>query len=222
MKQTLYLFFFFLLASCQQENLFESKGTGQLTLGNIAITSASEQPITTKVIDSDLIIQITSANSEVKRYAVGQIPSSISLEAGDYTFEAFTAEYESWQNGAVYYKSQTFSIIAGKITEITNVNVPMINCGIRFEIMDGLPFYNYMFQATPSGGSTITLSDEGVNAYFPVSSIGCSLFYTLSATNTDSETVGPIGQTQTVTLEAGKIYRVTYDLATSTSQINNK
>lgn len=207
-----------LLGSCVQEDFVSGKGIGRLALGDVTIALPDAQLIETKSVDSDLIIQI-KGSSVSKKYVAGQTPAIISLPVGSYTLEAFTDDYESWQNGAVYYSSQSFEITEGNTTSLQDMQVPMLNCGIQFVVESGLPFSNYRFNAK-AGEDNVTTNVQYTTIYFPVSAIGKQLSYSLSAKNAVGESVTVDNQSgNAVTLAAGKIYKVVYNLATGVSEI---
>lgn len=205
-----------LLMGCQQEELSPDKAMGYLALKQLTTLQANEQLLQTKSIDSDLILCISGTTTNL-RYEAGQVPASLSLPVGDYTLEAFNEYYEGGTNGAIFYIKESVSITAETQTEV-ELKVPMLNSGIQFSLSE-LPFSNYEFQATPEGGTTVTLTTPDDIAYFPTDANGKALSYQFSATNEANEKFTLEG-TQTVTLAARTLYTVTYDLETKTIEIN--
>lgn len=217
---TYLLMSFFLLISCQQEDLLEKEFLGYLSIENVTVAASDVNSIQTKAGVEDLFaIEIWKGGSLYNncKYEPGQIPSKIELPAGTYLLKAFTPSYIDAETlfvdgnlgDAIYYKEQAFVIETEKVT-YPAVSVPMINFGVCLK--DDLPsrFSGYTLDAT-IGGRTITLK-PAETGYFPVSAIGGSLSFTLKATNADGE---QLETNETASnLQAGTIYEIIYSMAT--------
>ncbi len=222
MKHTiLYILSLCLLASCQQaEEPQAVAGTGYLSIASIEVSGTDVVPVKSRAVDSDLAIEIEKADgTAVVSYDAGAAEASakIELDAGDYVLKAHTANYrQTWdattKGDAVYYAEQPFTIVAEKVNYLS-LSVPMTNVGVHLTMPEGIGqwFKNCSLVAT-IGDRSVTLQD-GETAYYPLpdSAVPIELTYTLSATNTDDESVTQAGCYSGVT--AGTVYEITYSFA---------
>ena len=222
MKHTiLYILSLCQLASCQQtEEPQATAGTGYLSIASIEVSGTDIVPVKSRAVDSDLAIEIEKADgTAVASYDAGAAEASakIELDAGDYVLKAHTANYgQTWdttaKGEAIYYAEQPFTIVAEKVKYLT-LSVPMTNVGVHLTLPDGFNQWlkSYSLVAT-IGDRSVTLQD-GETAYYPLpdSTDPIELTYTLSATNTDDESMTQSGSYSGVT--AGTVYEITYSLA---------
>lgn len=226
MKQNLlYLLLgIFLLASCQQEELTESKDAyGYLSLRSVIAqvenvnhpaSRAALPTIDTKV----LYVKICEGDKEVITYKPGEVPEKIQLPIGTYTAKAYNAAYktyESWAEDAqgepVFYGEETFTITADTHTEVT-LEVSLYNFGITFQLGDNFGTYFQSDQTTLTlmcNGRNVTLDTNhpsGTYVYFHLEE-NASLNYTLVSQNADNE---PVTLSGTLAVENGKCYTLTF------------
>ena len=220
-KRITYLFMiFFLLISCQQEDLLKRNAVGFLSLENVTVVASDVNAVHTKAgVDARFMIEIWKGDAlyDNCKYEPGEIPSKIELPAGSYLLKAYTPNYASMETvfaegnlgEAVYYKEQAFVIEAEKVT-YPAVSVPMINFGICLK--DDLPssFNDYTLDAT-IGDRTITLKPAEIG-YFPISAIGSTLTFSLKAIKADGESLDT--KETASNLQAGTIYEIVYSMAT--------
>ena len=225
MKQILYfLLGIFLLASCQQEELTESKDAyGYLSLRSVVAqvenvnqpaSRAALPTIDTKV----LYVKICEGDKEVITYKPGEVPEKIQLPIGTYTAKAYNAAYqtyESWAEDAqgepVFYGEETFTITADTHTEVT-LEVSLYNFGITFQLGDNFGTYFKTEQTELTlmcNGRNVTLNagqQRSTYVYFYLEE-NANLNYTLVSQNADDETVTLSG---TPEVANGKCYTLTF------------
>ena len=225
MKQILYfLLGIFLLASCQQEELTESKDAyGYLSLRSVVAqvenvnqpaSRAALPTIDTKV----LYVKICEGDKEVITYKPGEVPEKIQLPIGTYTAKAYNAAYqtyESWTEDAqgepVFYGEETFTITADTQTEVT-LEVSLYNFGITFQLGDNFGTYFKTEQTELTlmcNGRNVTLDagqQRSIYVYFYLEE-NSKLNYTLVSRNDDDETVTLSG---TPEVANGKCYTLTF------------
>jgi hypothetical protein len=226
MKQNLlYLILgIFLLASCQQEELTESKDAyGYLSLRSIIAqienvnNPASRAALPT--IDTEaLFVKICEGDKEVITYEPGEVPEQIPLPIGTYTAKAYNAAYqtyESWAEDAqgepVFYGEETFTITADTHTEVT-LEVSLYNFGITFQLGDNFGTYFKTEQTELTlmcNGRNVTLDagqQSSTYVYFYLEE-NSKLNYTLVSRNDDDETVTLSG---TPEVANGKCYTLIF------------
>ena len=225
MKQILYfLLGIFLLASCQQEELTESKDAyGYLSLRSVVAqvenvnqpaSRAALPTIDTKV----LYVKICEGDKEVITYKPGEVPEKIQLPIGTYTAKAYNAAYqtyESWTEDAqgepVFYGEETFTITADTQTEVT-LEVSLHNFGMTFQLGNNFGTYFQEEQTTLTlmcNGRNVTLDagqQRSTYVYFYLEE-NSKLNYTLVSRNDDDETVTLSG---TPEVANGKCYTLTF------------
>ena len=225
MKQILYfLLGIFLLASCQQEELTESKDAyGYLSLRSVVAqvenvnqpaSRAALPTIDTKV----LYVKICEGDKEVITYKPGEVPEKIQLPIGTYTAKAYNAAYqtyESWTEDAqgepVFYGEETFTITADTQTKVT-LEVSLYNFGITFQLGDNFGTYFKTEQTELTlmcNGRNVTLNagqQRSTYVYFYLEE-NSKLNYTLVSRNADDETVTLSG---TPEVANGKCYTLTF------------
>ena len=225
MKQILYfLLGIFLLASCQQEELTESKDAyGYLSLRSVVAqvenvnqpaSRAALPTIDTKV----LYVKICEGDKEVITYKPGEVPEKIQLPIGTYTAKAYNAAYqtyESWTEDAqgepVFYGEETFTITADTQTKVT-LEVSLYNFGITFQLGDNFGTYFKTEQTELTlmcNGRNVTLNagqQRSTYVYFYLEE-NANLNYTLVSQNADDETVTLSG---TPEVANGKCYTLTF------------
>lgn len=174
--------------------------------------------------DAPLIVELWKGETKQQELTSEDLQDKIALEAGDdYKIVAYTASYNSytdWTNAdkgeAVYYKEETFGVKAGETTSV-DVEVPMINYGVRLVLPEGFEnsFPTYTFTVTV-GERTLNLRN-GEAAYFPYSD-SAAFSYVLEATNVDGEQHTDNGGSN-LEIASGTIYSVTYVIATQSFAI---
>ena len=206
------------LFACQQEDLPSVGETGFLSLENMTVEVANTESISTRTVDDDLYVEISSQDvtPEVTlKYNPGdKIPSKIELEPGNYTLKAYNAAFNEQsidKGAAIYYiDNKSFTIEAGKVNYLS-VEVPMTNIGVRLALPEGFSNWFKTFSFTIRDGNRSVSIANGETAYF---SIDQEISYTLSATNTDNEQKTDSKTIKKDQIAAGTIYVITYDYAT--------
>lgn len=201
------------LFACQQEDLPSVGDTGFLSLENMTVEMANTESISTRAVDNDLYVEISSQDvtPEVTlKYNPGDnIPSKIELGAGRYALKIYN-DTTLLDEIPVFYKDTIFDIEAGKVNYLS-VEVPMINIGVRLALPEGFSnwFKTYSFNVS-DGNRSVSIAN-GETAYF---SIDQEISYTLSVTNTDNEQKTDSKAITKDQIAAGTIYVITYDYAT--------
>lgn len=222
MKHTLYtLLSFFLLISCQQEDILPEQGKGYLQLTDLSLASPTIENVHTRAVDEDLYVEIigTAVNNT---YEPGTFPSKIELEAGEYTLKAYNEAYKNkTSNTPQYYVETTFTIQAEKVTYPT-ISVPMVNVGISLatlsDELQGL-FNDVELSFYTTDEQTVTVLQPGETVYMDYAE-DMTFTYTLTATNADDETFTTekktYGNVEGEKVEPGHCYVITYSLASPT------
>lgn len=201
------------LFACQQEDLPSVGETGFLSLENMTVEVANTESISTRAVDNDLYVEISSQDvtPEVTlKYNPGDnIPSKIELGAGRYALKIYN-DTTLLDKTPVFYKDTIFDIEAGKVNYLS-VEVPMINIGVRLALPEGFSnwFKTYSFNVS-DGNRSVSIAN-GETAYFTIEQ---DISYTLSATNTDDEQKTDSQTINKDQIAAGTIYVITYDYAT--------
>lgn len=201
------------LFACQQEDLPSMGEIGFLSLENMTVEMANTESISTRAVDNDLYVEISSQDvtPEVTlKYNPGDnIPSKIELGAGRYALKIYN-DTTLLDEIPVFYKDTIFDIEAGKVNYLS-VEVPMINIGVRLALPEGFSnwFKTYSFNVS-DGNRSVSIAN-GETAYF---SIDQEISYTLSVTNTDNEQKTDSKAITKDQIAAGTIYVITYDYAT--------
>ena len=231
MKQNLlYLLLgIFLLASCQQEELTESKDAyGYLSLRSVIAqvenvnhpaSRAALPTIDTKV----LYVKICEGDKEVITYKPGEVPEKIQLPIGTYTAKAYNAAYQTYESltdgdmgEAVFYgETELFTIEAASEPTTQTIKVSLYNFGIAFALDENFKEYfdeeNTALTLSCNNRSVTYDLQQKNYAYFYLEE-GASLSYTLSSQNKDGETVtlpGTLSGTQKG-IANGKCYTLTF------------
>ena len=203
------------LFACQQEDLPSVGETGFLSLENMTVEVANTESISTRAVDNDLYVEISSQDvtPEVTlKYNPGdKIPSKIELGAGRYALKIYN-DTTLLDKIPVFYKDTIFEIEAGKVNYLS-VEVPMINIGVRLALPEGFSnwFKTYTFNVSDGDGNRSVSIANGEPAYF---SIDQNISYTLSVTNNDGEQKTDSKAIKKDQIAAGTIYVITYDYAT--------
>ena len=226
MKQNLlYLILgIFLLASCQQEELTESKDAyGYLSLRSIIaqienVNNPASRAALPMIDTEALFVKICEGDKEVITYEPGEVPEQIPLPIGTYTAKAYNAAYqtyESWAEDAqgepVFYGEETFTITADTHTEVT-LEVSLYNFGITFQLGDNFGTYFKTEQTELTlmcNGRNVTLDagqQSSTYVYFYLEE-NSKLNYTLVSRNDDDETVTLSG---TPEVANGKCYTLIF------------
>lgn len=222
MKHTLYtLLSFFLLISCQQEDILPEQGKGYLQLTDLSLASPTIENVHTRAVDEDLYVEIIGTDVN-NTYEPGTFPSKIELEAGEYTLKAYNKAYKNkTSNTPQYYVETTFTIQAEKVTYPT-ISVPMVNVGISLatlsDELQGL-FNDVELSFYTTDEQTVTVLQPGETIYMDYAE-DMTFTYTLTATNADNETFTTerktYGKVEGEKVEPGHCYVITYSLASST------
>lgn len=202
------------LFACQQEDLPSVGETGFLSLENMTVEVANTESISTRAVDDDLYVEISSQDvtPEVTlKYNPDSIPSKIELGAGRYALKIYN-DTTLLDKTPVFYKDTIFEIEAGKVNYLS-VEVPMINIGVRLALPEGFSnwFKTYTFNVSDGDGNRSVSIANGETAYF---SIDQNISYTLSVTNNDGEQKTDSKAITKDQIAAGTIYVITYDYAT--------
>ena len=222
MKHTLYtLLSFFLLISCQQEDILPEQGKGYLQLTDLSLASPTIENVHTRAVDEDLYVEIIGTDVN-NTYEPGTFPSKIELEAGEYTLKAYNEAYKNkTSNTPQYYVETTFTIQAEKVTYPT-ISVPMVNVGISLatlsDELQGL-FNDVELSFYTTNEQTVTVLQPGETVYMDYAEY-MTFTYTLTATNADNETFTTekktYGNVEGEKVEPGHCYVINYSLASPT------
>lgn len=222
MKHTLYtLLSFFLLISCQQEDILSEQGKGYLQLTDLSLVSPTIESVHTRAVDEDLYVEIIGTDVN-NTYEPGTFPSKIELKAGEYTLKAYNEAYKNkTSNAPQYYVETTFTIQAEKVTYPT-ISVPMVNVGISLatlsDELQGL-FNDVELSFYTTYAQTVTVLQPGKTVYMDYAE-DMTFTYTLTATNADNETFTTekktYGKVEEEKVEPGHCYVITYSLASPT------
>ena len=228
MKQTILYFIagLFLLTGCAQEepSLTESNQVGYLTVEDLTFQQAELISVGSRAADADLYVEITDTKVTTT-YEPGKVPAKIELAVGNCTIKAYNAAYkDKTPNAAKYYAEKTVEIEEGKV-EYLSLEVPMVNFGVSLSLPENFWdwFSAYKF-TVGAGDASQTMLDEGKVAYFDYEK-DVVINYTLSVTSkkeldgTFTQT-GSYGSDEGKAIEAGKIYRITYNWETKALEIN--
>ena len=209
------------LFACQQEDLPSVGETGSLSLENMTVEVANTESISTRAVDNDLYVEISSQDvtpDVTLEYNPGDnIPDKIELGTGRYALKIYN-DTTLLDETPVFYKDTIFDIEAGKVNYLS-VKVPMINWGVQLDLpqnfADWFDEENYTFTVKVGKAGevkTVELKNEKI-AYFPHSS-DVTLSYQLGATNNDGELFNSGEIIYDEALSPGTIYVITYDYAT--------
>lgn len=209
------------LFACQQEDLPSVGETGFLSLENMTVGVANTESISTRAVDNDLYVEISSQDvtpDVTLKYNPGDnIPDKIELGTGRYALKIYN-DTTLLDETPVFYKDTIFDIEAGKVNYLS-VKVPMINWGVQLDLpqnfADWFDEENYTFTVKVGKAGevkTVELKNEKI-AYFPHSS-DVTLSYQLGATNNDGELFNSGEIIYDEALSPGTIYVITYDYAT--------
>lgn len=219
MKHTLYtLLSFFLLISCQQEDILSEQGKGYLQLTDLSLVSPTIESVHTRAVDEDLYVEIIGTDVN-NTYEPGTFPSKIELKAGEYTLKAYNEAYKNkTSNAPQYYVETTFTIQAEKVT-YPIISVPMVNIGISLatlsEELQGL-FNDVELSFYTTNEQTVTVLQPGETVYMDYAE-DMTFTYTLTATNADNETFTTekktYGNVEGEKVKPGHCYVITYSLA---------
>lgn len=222
MKHTLYtLLSFFLLISCQQEDILSEQGKGYLQLTDLSLVSPTIENVHTRAVDEDLYVEIIGTDVN-NTYEPGTFPNKIELKAGEYTLKAYNEAYKNkTANAPQYYVETTFTIQAEKVTYPT-ISVPMVNVGISLatlsDELQGL-FNDVELSLYTTDEQTVTVLQTGETVYMDYAE-DMTFTYTLTATNADNETFTTekktYGNVEGEKIEPGHCYVITYSLASPT------
>lgn len=228
MKQTIVYFIvgLFLLTGCAQEelSLIESNQVGYLTVENLTLQQAELISVGSRAADADLYVEITDAKATTT-YNPGVVPAKIELTAGTCTVKAYNAAYkDNTTNAAKYYAETKVEIEEGKV-EYLSLEVPMVNYGVTLSLPDNFSdwFSDYTFSIGKSAATeTFGLKEDEV-IYFDYQQ-GDVLSYSLSVTSKEEADgtftqTGSYGSDEEKAIEAGKIYRITYNWATESLEV---
>lgn len=225
MKQTiLYLLLgFFLLASCQQEEIPNAEtAMGTLSLNGISVQVANET-VSSRAVDADLYVDILQEDAIFRQYGPGMVPDRIELPEGTYRLHVYNAAatlpdpYDGNGVAIFEYTGEPFTIEANGRTLTEEIKVPMINFGVTLRLPEEFAAYfgeNYTFTVTSDRSVRLK---EGETVYFPYSE-NMTFSYSLTAINGDDEVTVPQGGTCTK-VTSGTIYTVSYEMETQSLNI---
>lgn len=230
MKQTILYFMagLFLLTGCAKEELSLAEGNqvGYLTVENLVPQQAEQVSVGgSRAVDTDLYVEIADAKATTT-YIPGTVPAKIELTTGTCTVKAYNAAYkDNTTNAAKYYAETTVEIKEGKV-EYLSLEVPMVNYGVTLSLPDNFSdrFSDYTFSIGKSAATeTFSLKEDEV-IYFDYQK-GDVLSYSLKVTSKEEANgtfmqTGSYGDAEGKAIEAGKIYRITYNWATKSLEMN--
>lgn len=229
MKQTILYFIagLFLLTGCAQEEplLTESNQVGYLTVEDLILQQAEQISVGSRAVDADLYVEIADTNATTT-YNPGAVPAKIELTTGTCTVKAYNAAYkDNTPNAAKYYAETTVEIKEGKV-EYLSLEVPMVNYGVTLSLPDNFSyrFSDYTFSIGKKTATETSVLKEGEVIYFDYQK-GDVLSYSLKVTSKEEADgtfmqTGSYGDAEGKAIEAGKIYRITYNWATKSLEMN--
>lgn len=218
----------FLLASCQQEEIFSTSGEGFLSFTGVEIQNQAFTEVKSRAVDESLTVDLYQGETKIRTLTPEELENTIKLEAAtDYSLKVYSENYASdaeWTNEEkgepIYYKEQPFEVKEGEITPV-KVQVPMVNFAVKLSMPESQNWISdYIFTVT-SGERKVTLQN-GETAYFPYRE-SSSFNYTLQLTNTDNEKFtlsGEYGVDENEPLAFNTCYVVTYLMSTRSLVIN--
>lgn len=228
MKQTIVYFIvgLFLLTGCAQEelSLTGSNQVGYLAVEDLTLQQAELISVGSRAVDADLYVEITDTK-DTTTYNPGAVPAKIELAAGTCTVKAYNAAYkDNTTNAAKYYAETKVEIEEGKV-EYLSLEVPMVNYGVTLSLPDNFSdwFSDYTFSIGKSAATeTFGLKEDEV-IYFDYQQEDV-LSYSLSVTSKEEADgtfiqTGSYGSDEEKAIEAGKIYRITYNWATESLEV---
>lgn len=230
MKQTILYFMagLFLLTGCAKEELSLAEGNqvGYLTVENLVPQQAEQVSVGgSRAVDADLYVEIIDINATTT-YNPGSVPAKIELAVGNCTVKAYNAAYkDNTPNTAKYYAETKVEIKEGKV-EYLSLEVPMVNYGVTLSLPDNFSgwFSDYTFSIGKSAATETFSLKEGEVVYFDYQK-GDVLSYSLKVTSKEEADgtftqTGSYGSDEGKAIEAGKIYRITYNWETKALEIN--
>lgn len=229
MKQTILYFIagLFLLTGCAKEELSLAEGNqvGYLTVEDLTLQQAELISVGSRAADADLYVEITDTK-DTTTYNLGAVPAKIELAVGTCTVKAYNATYkDNTPNAAKYYAETTVEIKEGKV-EYLSLEVPMVNYGVTLSLPDNFSvwFSDYTFSIGKKTATETSVLKEGEVIYFDYQK-GDVLSYSLKVTSEEEADgtfmqTGSYGDAEGKAIEAGKIYRITYNWATKSLEMN--
>lgn len=229
MKQTILYFIagLFFLTGCTQEepSLTESDQIGYLTVEDLTLQQAEQISVGSRAADADLYVEITDTKATTT-YNPGSVPAKIELAVGTCTVKAYNATYkDNTPNAAKYYAETKVEIEEGKV-EYLSLEVPMVNYGVTLSLPDNFSdwFTDYTFSIGKKTATETSVLKEGEVTYFDYEK-GDVLSYSLKVTSKEEADgtfmqTGSYGSDEGKAIEAGKIYRITYNWATKSLEMN--
>lgn len=219
---------FFLLSSCQKEEVSLTSAEGYLSFTGIEIQNQVLTEVKSRTLEESLTVDIYQGGTKIRTLTPEELENTIKLEAAtDYSLKVYSENYGSdaeWTNEEkgepIYYKEQPFEVKEGEITPV-KVQVPMVNFAVKLSMPESQNWISdYTFTVT-SGEREVTLQN-GETAYFPYRE-SSSFKYTLQLTNTDNEKFtlsGEYGVDENEPLAFNTCYVVTYLMSTRSLVIN--
>ena len=229
MKHTILYFIagLFLLTGCVKEelSLTESNQVGYLTVEDLTLQQAEQISVGSRAVDADLYVEITDS-TKTTTYNPGTLPGKVELHVGKCTMKAYNAAYkDNTPNAAKYYAETTVEIKEGKV-EYLSLEVPMVNYGVTLSLPDNFSdwFSDYTFSIGKKTATETSVLKEGEVIYFDYQK-GDVLSYSLKVTSKEEANgtfmqTGSYGDAEGKAIEAGKIYRITYNWATKSLEMN--
>ncbi len=219
---------FFLLSSCQKEEVSLTSAEGYLSFTGIEIQNQAVTEVKSRTLEESLTVDLYQGGTKIRTLTPEELENTIKLEAAtDYSLKVYSENYGSdaeWTNEEkgepIYYKEQPFEVKEGEITPV-KVQVPMVNFAVKLSMPESQNWISdYTFTVT-SGERKVTLQN-GETAYFPYRE-SSSFNYTLQLTNTDNEKFtlsGEYGVDENEPLAFNTCYVVTYLMSTRSLVIN--
>lgn len=219
---------FFLLSSCQKEEVSLTSAEGYLSFTGIEIQNQAVTEVKSRTLEESLTVDLYQGGTKIRTLTPEELENTIKLEAAtDYSLKVYSENYGSdaeWTNEEkgepIYYKEQPFEVKEGEITPV-KVQVPMVNFAVKLSMLESQNWISdYTFTVT-SGERKVTLQN-GETAYFPYRE-SSSFNYTLQLTNTDNEKFtlsGEYGVDENEPLAFNTCYVVTYLMSTRSLVIN--
>lgn len=219
---------FFLLSSCQKEEVSLTSAEGYFSFTGIEIQNQAVTEVKSRTLEESLTVDLYQGGTKIRTLTPEELENTIKLEAStDYSLKVYSENYGSdaeWTNEEkgepIYYKEQPFEVKEGEITPV-KVQVPMVNFAVKLSMPELQNWISdYTFTVT-SGERKVTLQN-GETAYFPYRE-SSSFKYTLQLTNTDNEKFtlsGEYGVDENEPLAFNTCYVVTYLMSTRSLVIN--
>ena len=117
---------FFLLSSCQKEEVSLTSAEGYLSFTGIEIQNQVLTEVKSRTLEESLTVGLYQGGTKIRTLTAEELENTIKLEAStDYSLKVYSENYGSdaeWTNEEkgepIYYKEQPFEVKEGEITPV--------------------------------------------------------------------------------------------------------